>query len=78
VDFVLRNGKQLLLIEVKSTRRQTSLPGISAFIKNFGHHRSLPVGAQGIPLQEFLLMKNRRFVLTAFKAILSQRLFFFE
>jgi len=57
VDFVLRNGQQLLLIEVKSTRRQTSLPGISAFIKGFGHHRSLLVGAQGIPLQEFLLMK---------------------
>jgi predicted AAA+ superfamily ATPase len=57
VDFVLRKGKELLLIEVKSTKRQTSLPGISAFIKSFGHHRSLLVGSQGIQLQEFLLMR---------------------
>jgi predicted AAA+ superfamily ATPase len=57
VDFILRKGHESLLIEVKSTKKRTSLPGISAFIKNFGPHRSLLVGSQGIPVEEFLLMK---------------------
>lgn len=56
VDFVLRKGSELLLIEVKSTQRRTSLPGIAAFIKDFGQQRSLLVGSQGIPIEEFLLM----------------------
>ncbi|MFH1930925.1 MAG: DUF4143 domain-containing protein [Pseudomonadota bacterium] len=55
VDFVLQRGENLVAIEVKSNRRKTSLPGIEAFSKEFRVKRKLLVGAQGIPLQEFLV-----------------------
>lgn len=55
VDFVLRRGRDLVAIEVKSGRRRTSLPGIEAFSKEFKVKRKLLVGAHGISLQEFLL-----------------------
>ena len=55
VDFVLRRGKTLLAIEVKSGRRKTNLPGIEAFSKDFRVKRKILVGVQGIPWQEFLL-----------------------
>lgn len=55
VDFVLQRGENLVAIEVKSNLRKTSLPGIEAFSKEFRVKRKLLVGAQGIPLQEFLV-----------------------
>ncbi|MBW2154545.1 MAG: ATP-binding protein [Deltaproteobacteria bacterium] len=55
VDFVLQRGDNLVAIEVKSNLRKTNLPGIEAFSKEFRVKRKLLVGAQGIPLQEFLL-----------------------
>ena len=55
VDFVLSRGNSLVALEVNSGRRRTSLPGIEAFSKKFSVTRKLLVGAQGIPLREFLL-----------------------
>lgn len=55
VDFVLRRAKNLTVIEVKSSRRKTSLPGVEAFSREFRVKRKLLVGAQGIQLKEFLL-----------------------
>lgn len=55
VDFILCRGNELVAIEVKSNRRPTSLPGISAFSKLFQVKSKLLVGATGIPLNEFLL-----------------------
>ena len=55
VDFVLARGDALVAIEVKSGRKKTSLPGIDAFSREFPVKRKLLVGAQGIPLEEFLL-----------------------
>lgn len=55
VDFVLQHGENLVAIEVKSNLRKTNLPGIEAFSKEFRVKRKLLVGAQGIPLQEFLI-----------------------
>jgi predicted AAA+ superfamily ATPase len=55
VDFVLRRGRRITAIEVKSGRRPTSLPGIEAFCKEFRVQRKLLVGAQGMPVDEFLL-----------------------
>lgn len=55
VDFVLRAGKRVVAIEVKSGRKRGMLPGLEAFSKAFRPHRLLLVGAQGIPLEEFLL-----------------------
>jgi len=54
VDFVLRRGRDVVAIEVKTGRRRASLPGIEAFSREFPVKRKLLVGAQGIPLEDFL------------------------
>jgi hypothetical protein len=54
VDFVLRRGKKLVAIEVKSGRRRDSLPGLAQFRREFDVSRVLLVGADGIPIEEFL------------------------
>lgn len=54
VDFVLRAGKKLVAIEVKSGRRRDHLPGLAQFSREFDVTRSLLVGADGIPIGEFL------------------------
>jgi predicted AAA+ superfamily ATPase len=56
VDFVLRRAQDLTVIEVKSGRRKTSLPGVEAFSREFRVKRKLLVGAQGIQVKEFLLI----------------------
>ena len=55
VDFVVRAGGSLVAIEVKSGRRTDTLPGIAAFTEAFSPTRTLLVGADGIPVEEFLL-----------------------
>lgn len=54
VDFVLRKGKKLVAIEVKSGRTTTSLPGMESFSKSFKPGRRLIVGPGGISLERFL------------------------
>ena len=54
VDFVLRGGKKLVAIEVKSGRRRGNLPGLAQFSREFDVSRTLLVGADGMPLDEFL------------------------
>ncbi len=54
VDFVVKSGQRLLAIEVKSGRRRDSLPGMAAFAETFAPVRSLRVGGDGIPVEEFL------------------------
>ena len=54
VDFVVRRGARITAIEVKSGRSPVSMPGMSAFVEAFRPARSLLVGGQGIPLDEFL------------------------
>ena len=51
---VLVHGSKVIAIEVKSSRRKTSVLGMEAFAKEFNVHRKLLVGGQGIPLEEFL------------------------
>ena len=55
VDFVLKKGRRLISIEVKSTPRGDNSAGLSAFEERFAPERSLLVGAQGIPIEEFLI-----------------------
>jgi predicted AAA+ superfamily ATPase len=62
VDFVLRQGDNLVAIEVKSNLRKTSIPGIEAFSKEFDVKRKLLVGAQGIPVQDFLLTPQEKWL----------------
>ena len=54
VDFVVRAGRRLVAIEVKSGRTPHVLPGINAFNAAFKPGRLLLVGGDGIPLGEFL------------------------
>jgi hypothetical protein len=54
VDFVLSRGRSLVAFEVKSGRRKVTLPGIEAFSNEFPVTRKLLVGAQGIPVEDFL------------------------
>jgi hypothetical protein len=54
VDFVLVRGGTVIAIEVKSSRRKASLPGIDAFSREFSPDKKLLIGAQGIPLKRFL------------------------
>jgi len=42
-------------VEVKSGRRRDTLPGMAAFAQAFRPTRTLSVGADGIPVEEFLL-----------------------
>jgi uncharacterized protein len=56
VDFVLSGGDELIAIEVKSSAKKTNLPGISEFAKEFPVTKKLLIGAQGIEIEEFLLM----------------------
>jgi len=54
VDFVLHRGTECVAIEVKSGRHKESLPGMAAFAGHFSPKKTLLVGTQGIPLEEFL------------------------
>ena len=55
VDFVLRSGKTVVAIEVKSGARKEGLPGMDAFDKAFQPQRKLLAGGDGISLEKFLL-----------------------
>lgn len=54
VDFVVRKGKKLAAIEVKSGRIPASLHGLDAFSKIYRPTKSLIVGPGGITLERFL------------------------
>ena len=54
VDFVVRAGRALTAIEVKSGRSRQSLPGMAAFAKAFQPTRRLLIGWDGISVDEFL------------------------
>lgn len=54
VDFVLSSGKNIVAIEVKSSIRKYTVKSLEDFCSQFKVRRKLLVGAQGIPLAEFL------------------------
>ena len=53
VDFVVRRGKRVVAIEVKSGASKGSLPGMEAFTRAFRPQRSLLVGGDGLSLEQF-------------------------
>jgi predicted AAA+ superfamily ATPase len=55
VDFVVRAGRVVTAIEVKSGRGRDTQPGLPAFADAFKPRRTLLVGGDGIPIEEFLL-----------------------
>jgi predicted AAA+ superfamily ATPase len=54
VDFVVRAGRRLVALEVKSGRRRGRVSGMEAFRAAFRPDRTLLVGGDGIPLESFL------------------------
>jgi predicted AAA+ superfamily ATPase len=54
VDFVARAGRAVVAIEVKSGRAPSAFPGLEAFARTFKATRTLLVGSDGIPLDDFL------------------------
>lgn len=62
VDFVIKTGRTVVAIEVKSGRAPDVLPGLAAFADAFKPRRSLLVGGDGIPLEEFLTMPVERWL----------------
>jgi predicted AAA+ superfamily ATPase len=55
VDFVVRTGRRVVGIEVKSGRRRDALPGLARFAEAFRPTKTLLVGDDGIAIEEFLL-----------------------
>ncbi len=54
VDFVLQRGTHTIAIEVKSGLNTKSMRGMAEFVQRFSPSRSLLVGEDGVPLDEFL------------------------
>lgn len=54
VDFVLKKGRRLLAIEVKTGDRGGKHRGLEAFSEKFKPHREILVGDKGMPLVDFL------------------------
>jgi uncharacterized protein len=54
VDFVVRSGRTVVAIEVKSGRPPDAFSGLEAFTRTFKPTRTLLVGGSGVPLDEFL------------------------
>jgi len=55
VDFVVQMGRRVLAIEVKTTASKGVLPGTDAFARAFRPHRTLVLGGDGLPLEQFFL-----------------------
>lgn len=54
VDFVVRTGRRVTAVEVKSGRVTETQPGMTAFREAYPAARPLLVGGDGVPLDEFL------------------------
>lgn len=54
VDFVLQKGKRIMAIEVKSGILPKRYPGLNSFQKRFPESSILVVGADGVPVEDFL------------------------
>jgi len=54
VDFVIRAGRSVVAIEVKSGRAPDAFAGLGAFAEAFRPRRTLLVGGNGIAVEEFL------------------------
>lgn len=54
IDFVIRKGKALVAIEVKSGKARMALPGLEVFGRKYKTRRKLIVGSMGIEIKEFL------------------------
>lgn len=61
VDFVLRQGKTLIAIEVKSNHDPISPRGVDQFVTLYKPAKVLLVGEKGLPIEQFLKMPVKDF-----------------
>jgi predicted AAA+ superfamily ATPase len=54
VDFVVKTGRRLTAVEVKTGRARDVPAGMAAFAEAFRPHRTLLVGGDGIAVEDFL------------------------
>lgn len=64
MDFVVRVGRAVTAIEVKSGRGRDAHPGLAAFSEVFKPARKLLLGGDGIAVEEFLLEPVSHWVAT--------------
>ena len=62
VDFVVKTGRVVTAIDVKSGRAPEAQAGLAAFAEAFKPRRTLLVGGDGIPVDEFLLQPVEHWV----------------
>ena len=62
VDFVVKIKGKLIAIEVKSSQKRTSLPGLDIFRTNFAPNATLLVGGDGIPIETFFSTPLEHFI----------------
>ena len=62
VDFVVKAERRLTAVEVKSGRAPLAHAGTAAFAHAFKAHRTLLVGGDGVPVEEFLSQPVARWV----------------
>ena len=62
VEFILKGKGRVTAFEVTSSRRKDSLPGLAECAKEFHPQRTLLIGGQGVPLEEFLATPPEKFV----------------
>jgi predicted AAA+ superfamily ATPase len=62
VDFVVKAGRKVIAIEVKSGQRREALPGMDAFVSAFAPDRTLLIGADGIAIETFLSTPVSRWI----------------
>ena len=65
VDFIVRAGRRLVAIEVKSGRAPLAHAGTAAFAEAFKPQRSLLVGGDGISVEDFLMQPVSHWVKAA-------------
>jgi len=54
VDFILKKGKKIIALEVKSSLKKESVSGMENFIRMYTPFKALIIGSQGMPIQDFL------------------------
>lgn len=54
VDFIVKTGRRLVAVEVKSGRAREMPAGMAAFADAFSPKRMLLVGGDGVPVEQFL------------------------
>ncbi len=62
VDFVVKAGRALIALEVKSGRRRDALPGLKAFRDTHPKARPLLIGGDGIAIEDFLAMPVEKWI----------------